>query len=91
MKENYKKIAGIKFTPKEYEVIKKRFFTTKEHYIIRYDTIYQLFYSVNAGLYAQKIYTKQKGKGVGLTKKGFHMFSDAAFVNKLLDFQLLNA
>jgi hypothetical protein len=85
-----KKIVGIQFSDREYEEIKRNFVNKKEEYIIKYDTIYQLFYSVNAGLYAQKIYKKDTKNSVGFTKRGRFMFANAKFVNRLLGFQLLN-
>lgn len=88
--ENIKILAGIKFSNEEYENIKKRFFNSDEKYIIRYKTIYQLFYSENVGLYSQKIYYKGKSESLGLTRKGRHVFTNAKYINDLLGFKLLN-
>ena len=84
-----KKLAGISFNDKEAEEIKNNFFKGEE-YIIRYKTIYQLFYSVNAGIYAQKIYQAPATQGVGFTLKGRFIIANASFVNRLIGFNLLN-
>jgi hypothetical protein len=86
-----KTLAGIKFNEKEIEEIKRNFVNKKEEYIVKYDTIYQLFYSQNAGLYTQKIYSKNITKNsVGFTRRGRFMFANAKFVNRLVDFKLVN-
>lgn len=88
--ENIRKLANIKFTIKEYEEIKKEFFNSNKRYIIKYKTIYQLFFSPNAGLYSQKIYTNETMKDMGYTRKGRFVIVDGELVNKLVGFELLN-
>jgi hypothetical protein len=55
-------------------------------YIVAYKTVYQPFYSVNAGYYANKVYTSKEN----MTRAGrfFHMTGEQ--VNKLIDIELLN-
>lgn len=84
------KLAGIQYTNQEFEEIKRNFFNRNDKYLVKYDTIYQLFYSLNAGLYAQKIYTKPKNSGVGFMRRGRHMFTDGKDVNALVGFKLVN-
>ena len=80
------KVAGLKMEVKE---AKKEFFENNNHYIIRYKTIYQVFYSVNAGFYANEIYYNSDA-GVGYTLKGRYIWSDASFINRLAGFKLLH-
>jgi len=64
--------------------IKKAYHNKK--YIVTYKSVYQPFYSVNAGYYAQKVYTgKDK---LTLAGRFFHMTGDA--VNHLIGIKLLN-
>ena len=59
-------------------------------YIVTYSAIFQLFYSVNAGVYGQKIYQiATKGKG-GFTRRGRFYAMDAKTVNHLVGFSLVN-
>jgi len=55
-------------------------------YIVAYKTVYQPFYSVNAGYYAQKVYTSKEN----MTRAGrfFHMTGEQ--VNHLIGLNLLN-
>jgi hypothetical protein len=86
-----KTLASIKFNNNDYEKIKKDFFNNDKHYIIKYSTIYQLFYSVNAGLYTQKIYSKKINKNeVGFSRRGRFYIENANFVNSIVGFNLLN-
>ena len=80
------KVANIKYTFKE---LKKIYFEDNNQYIVKYKSIYQIFYSQNAGFYANEIYYNHKND-VGYTLKGRHIFSDANFINKLVGFQLLH-
>lgn len=58
-------------------------------YIVTYSAIYQLFYSVNAGIYGHKIYqVPTKGKG-GLTRRGRFYAMDGKTVNHVLGFNLV--
>jgi hypothetical protein len=85
-----KKLAGMTFNEKEYNEIFNNYFKNNEHYIIRYKTIYQMFYSSNVGLYAQMIYQAPTDKNIGYTLKGRFIFANANFINKLVGFELLN-
>ena len=56
-------------------------------YIMTYKTVYQPYYSVNAGYYATPVYTSQAG---ALTRSGrfFHLTGEQ--VNHIIGFNLLN-
>ncbi len=83
---NIIKLAGIKHT---FEEVKKEYFNNNNKYIINYKTIYQVFYSQNAGFYAQQIYYNNKNE-VGYTLKGRFIWADEKFTNRLVGFELLN-
>lgn len=71
------KIAGVEFYLKD--IIKH--YDDGKRYIIKTHSIYQVFYSENAGFYANKIYTTYE-KLVGFGK---HYIGDINFVHKLSD------
>ncbi|MCK9319728.1 hypothetical protein [Methanoculleus sp.] len=83
------KLAGINFTDKEMEEIKENF-SKGDKFIVRYKTVYQIFYSQNAGLYAHSIYTLYNDNAIGYTKKGRFVITNANFVNRLIGFELLH-
>lgn len=56
-------------------------------YIVSYKTVYQPFYSVNAGFYAMPVYRETSGN-MTLAGRYFHMTGDA--VNHLIGHKLLN-
>ncbi len=56
-------------------------------YIVSYRSIYQPFYSVNAGYYAQEVY-RSTGP-VPLVGRGRFMHATAARVNSLIGIELL--
>lgn len=62
----------------------------EQKYIVTYSAIFQLFYSVNAGIYGQKIYQKPTKESVGFTRRGRFYAMDAKAVNHLLGFNLVN-
>ncbi len=80
------KIANLKYTFKE---IKKEFFDNNNHYIIKYKTVYQIFYSQNAGFYANEIYYN-RNSGSGYTLSGRHIFTNAEFANRLIGFNYIH-
>jgi hypothetical protein len=84
--DNIIKIAGINLDAEE---VKKEFFNKDNQYIVRYKTIYQVFYSQNAGFYSNAIYYNHSND-VGYTLKGRFIWADATFINKLVGFELLH-
>ena len=56
-------------------------------YIVAWKTVYQPFYSVNAGFYAMPVYRETNGN-MTLAGRYFHMTGDA--VNHLIGHKLLN-
>jgi hypothetical protein len=81
------KVANIQYTFKE---LKDIYFNSDNHYIVKYKSIYQVFYSVNAGFYANEIYYNHSDNNLGYTLKGRHIFTDSNFINKLVGFELLH-
>lgn len=57
-------------------------------YIVAYKTVYQPFYSVNAGYYAKPVYRSTEKQGMTLRGRFFHLTGEQ--VNKLIGFDLLN-
>lgn len=55
-------------------------------YIVNYYTVYQPFYSVNAGYYALPVYKSHEGN---LTLRGRYFHKTAKDVNRLIGFELL--
>lgn len=55
-------------------------------YIVTYKSVYQPFYSINAGYYMQKVYTSNDK--LTLMGRFFHMTGEA--VNHLIGIKLLN-
>lgn len=81
-----KKLAGIEFNEKEYEEIKNNYFNTNKKYIIKYNTIYEIKYGENVGLYTLEIYKKYPRKNeVPLMKKGRFIITSGDHVNSLLE------
>lgn len=58
-------------------------------YIVHGWSVYQVFYSKNAGYYVEKIYTKPR-PSVPLANRGYWHAFGAEFINKLVGFELLN-
>ena len=56
-------------------------------YIMFEDRIYQPFYSVNAGYYAQIVYRNPKGM---YTLRGRFFHFTGEYINKIIGFDLLN-
>ena len=56
-------------------------------YIVSFKTVYQPFYSVNAGFYAMPVYREPSGN-MTLAGRYFHMTGEQ--VNKLIGHELLN-
>lgn len=83
-----RKIAGIDFTNKEVKELENKYFNSNDKYIIKYNTIYQLRYSKNIGLYSLEIYTNYKSK-LPLIKRGRFIVTNAKHINDLLEFELL--
>ena len=83
------KLAGISFTEKEVHEIKQNM-QKGDEYIVRYKTIYQIFYSQNAGLYTNKVYQAPCDQKIGYTGKGHFIITDSNFVNRLVGFDLLH-
>ena len=81
------RVAGVMYSFKE---LKKEFFDNNNQYIIKYKSIYQVFYSVNAGFYTNEIYYNYNALDVGYTLKGRHIWADHDFVNKLVGFELVH-
>ena len=81
------KVANIQYTFKE---LKNKFFDENYKYIVKYKSIFQVFYSVNAGFYANEVYYNHKNNDCGYTLKGRHIWSDESFINKLVGFELLH-
>ena len=81
------KVANIKYTFKD---VKHEYFNNNNHYIVKYKSIYQIFYSENAGFYANEIYYNHNNNAVGYTLSGRHIWADSDFINKLVGFELLH-
>lgn len=79
-----KKMKVIRDNNKTSRDIKKAYETKK--YIVTWKSVYQPFYSINAGYYAQEVYCETNGN---MTRAGrfFHMTGEA--VNKLIGIQHL--
>jgi hypothetical protein len=80
------KLGGIKIPFYE---IEKEFFNNNNQYIVKYKTVYQVFYGVNVGMYAEPLHYNHNN-GVGYTLKGRYIWADAQFINRLVGFKLLN-
>ena len=57
-------------------------------YIVAYKTVYQPFYSVNAGFYAMPVYQSTEQMGLTLRGRFFHQTGDQ--VNSLIGFDHFN-
>ena len=75
----------IKDNDKTSRNIKEAYDSNK--YIVAWKSVYQPFYSVNAGYYAQEVYRCNEGN-MTLAGRYFHMTGDA--VNHLIGFKHLN-
>ena len=63
------------------------YFEKGEKFIAAYRSVYQVFYSKNAGWYTQKIGYFPKDNGahyVPITLKGRHCFGNAEYINRLV-------
>lgn len=76
------KIGNVELTEKEAEEALGK-------YIVTYRKIYEVRYSVNGGYYGTIVYTYPE-KECGLTRRGRYYVMDAATVNHILGFKLLN-
>ena len=83
------KLAGISFTEKEVHEIKQNMQKGYE-FIVSYKTVYQIFYSQNAGIYTNKVYQAPCDQKIGYTGKGRFIITDSSFVNSLIGFDLLH-
>ena len=59
----------------------------EKKYIVAYKTVYQPFYSVNAGFYAMPVYRSTDKLGLTLRGRFFHQTGDQ--VNRLIGHELL--
>lgn len=69
------------------ENMDKHYFDNGEKFIIAYRSVYQVFWSRNAGWYTQKIgyFPKDNGKHyVPLTLRGYHVWGNADYVNRIV-------
>lgn len=62
----------------------------KGGYIVHGWSVYQVYHSKNRGYYCDKIYTKPR-PSVPLANRGYWHAFDAAYINRLVEFELLNA
>lgn len=84
---NIIKLAGVEFYPDEIE----KHFANGKQYIIKANSVYQVFYSVaQKSYYTHKIYTKPAG-GVPLMNPRRYWITTGENVNDLLMFKLVNA
>ena len=80
------KLANINFTEQEFNKIKSDYFNKNEKYLIKYNTIYLINYSENAGFGARQVYKNydrtpiiQRGRFIIVTPK---------FCNELIERKL---
>lgn len=82
------KLQGIEFTRSELD----NYYNTNRIFVIKYRTVYQLFYTTNYnGYYLTPIYYKQKMDkyDLPLTKRGRFVVFNAKETNRLLGFDLV--
>ena len=80
------KIGNVELTPKE----ALKLYESKQ-YIVTYSSIYQLYYSqAQQVVYGSAIFRKSPANGIGFSRRGSFCTKDAAGVNKLLGFKLVN-
>jgi hypothetical protein len=79
------KIAGIEFTKEGLTTLTNNHLLKNESYIVRRNAIYQLRWSNNIGLVANKIHSDKK-----LTRTGRYFVYTAQQVNHLLGFKLVS-
>ena len=65
----------------------KAFFEEDKKFIVTFRSVYQIYYSKNAGFSSKRIYYQVKG--LPLTKKGRFYIQQADFVNSLVERDLV--
>ncbi len=85
MENNYIKLAGINFTKEEMQ----KEFTSGNIFIFKYKTIYQVHYSQAQKTFSASRIMLAQPEGVGYTKRGRHVLTNARFGNKLIGYNFL--
>lgn len=80
MEEKIIRLVNIELREEE---VKDIYFNKDYKFLIKYNTIYQVYYNSNCGFSTIAVY-KNKDT-LPLLKKGRHMFSNASFVNSLIE------
>lgn len=82
---NIVKVGNIELFEKDAETIYK-----SGKYIVSYKSVYSIHYSSNGGYYSSRVYNVPYKDDLPLTRRGRFITADAAQVNQLIGFRLLN-